>query len=199
VNQDGTGLRVETVDLYTGKKVKTKVDMVILSTGMEPQTDHGEVAHRFGISLSPDGFFLERHPKLAPVETATDGVFLAGACQSPKDIPDTVAQGSAAAASALALMDAGTVSLEAYTAYIDPDRCSGCKICVNSCPYNSITTVSYNGHDISEVNQVTCKGCGTCVASCPAGVAVQRGFMTEQIIAEVEGILHSMLPQEVGA
>jgi heterodisulfide reductase subunit A len=199
VSQSGAELCVETVDQYTGKKVKAQVDMVILSTGMEPHEDHGEVAHRFGISLSPDGFFLERHPKLAPVETATDGVFLAGACQSPKDIPDTVAQGGAAAASALALMDAGTVSLEAFTAYIDPDRCSGCKICVNTCPYNSITTVSYNGHDISEVNQVTCKGCGTCVAACPAGAAMQRGFLSEQIIAEVEAILSTKLVREVVA
>ena len=107
VSQLGEGLAVETVDIYTGESLVVPVDMVVLSTGMEPQPDQQRVASTFGVSLSPDGFFLERHPKLAPVETATDGVFLAGACQSPKDIPDTVAQGGAAASSALALMDAG--------------------------------------------------------------------------------------------
>jgi heterodisulfide reductase subunit A len=197
VEEDDADLVVKTVDLFTGKEVAARVDMVILSTGMEPQPDHGQVGHKFGVSLSPDGFFLERHPKLAPVETATDGVFLAGACQSPKDIPDTVAQGSAAAASALALMDAGSVSLEPYTAFIVPDKCSGCKMCVDTCPYNSITTVLYNGREISEVNEVTCKGCGTCVASCPAGAASQRGFKLDQIIAELDGILKGRLVQEV--
>jgi len=102
-------LQVSATDVFTGQPVDTLVDMVILSTGMEPQNDHLATAKKFGVSLSPDGFFLERHPKLAPVETTTDGVFLAGACQGPKDIPDSVAHGSAAAAAALAMLDAAHV------------------------------------------------------------------------------------------
>jgi heterodisulfide reductase subunit A len=163
--------------------------MIVLSTGLEPQADQQDVANTFGISLSPDGFFLEKHPKLAPVDSTADGVFLAGTCQGPKDIPDSVAQGSAAAAAALSLMDAGSVTLQPFTAYIDPARCSGCLTCVNQCPYGAIATVSRDGHTIAEVNEVLCKGCGTCVAACPAGVATQRGFTYEQIIAEVEGAL----------
>jgi len=134
VEQIGDHLKITTIDLYTGELNEEIVDMVILSTGMEPQSDAKQVAKTFGISISPSGFFMEKHPKLAPVETATDGVFLAGACQSPKDIPDSVAQGGAAAAAALSLMDAGYVTMEPFTAYIDPTLCSGCQTCVNLCP-----------------------------------------------------------------
>jgi heterodisulfide reductase subunit A len=186
-------LRVVTADLYTGKPREEWVDMVILSTGMEPQSDQQHVAHTFGVSLSPDGFFLEKHPKLAPVETATDGIFLAGACQSPKDIPDTVAQGSAAAAAALSLMDAGSVTLEPFTAYIDSDRCSGCMTCVSQCPYSAIEVIDLDGRRVSRVNEVLCKGCGTCVAACPSGIASQHGFTFEQMIAEIEGALAQLL------
>jgi heterodisulfide reductase subunit A len=189
VSQHNGQLQVSALDPYTGQPNDVLVDMVVLSTGLEPQADQQQVAKTFGISLSPDGFFLERHPKLAPVDTATDGVFLAGACQGPKDIPDSVAQGGAAAAAALALMDAGHVTLEPFTAYIDPARCSGCQICVNQCPYSAITVVEYDGRTVSQVNEVLCKGCGTCAAACPAGVATQRGFTFEQVMAEIEGAL----------
>jgi heterodisulfide reductase subunit A len=185
----GDQLKITTVDLYTGVPIEEVVDMVVLSTGMEPQADAKTVAKNFGISISPSGFFLEKHPKLAPVETATDGIFLAGACQSPKDIPDSVAQGSAAAASALSLMDAGKVTLEPFTAYIDPTACSGCFTCLNMCPYTAIHSISSNGRVISEVNEVLCKGCGTCVAACPSGIAQQHGFEHDQIMAEIEGVL----------
>ena len=191
VSQVNGKLKVSSLNLYTGLPQNEFVDMIILSTGMEPQTDHKDVAKIFGISLSPDGFFLEKHPKLAPVETATGGVFLAGACQGPKDIPDSVAQGGAAAASALSLIDAGFVTMEPFTAWIDPDLCSGCLTCVNMCPYGAIEIVAYNGRQISEVNEVLCKGCGTCVAACPSGIAEQHGFTREQLMAEIEGVLIS--------
>jgi heterodisulfide reductase subunit A len=189
VNQHNGHLQITSTDLFTGQINTEYVDMVILSTGMEPQADHKDVAKIFGVSTSPDGFFLEKHPKLAPVDTATGGVFLAGACQGPKDIPDSVIQGSAAAASALSLIDAGYVKMEPFTAYIDPEQCSGCFTCLNMCPYGAIQIVDFNGRQISEVNEVLCKGCGTCVAACPSGIAEQHGFTREQVMAEIEGIL----------
>jgi heterodisulfide reductase subunit A len=163
--------------------------MVVLSTGVEPQADAAQVAQTFSISRGPDGFFLEKHPKLAPVETTTDGVYLAGACQGPKDIPDSVAQGGAAASVALSLMDAGHVTLEPFTTYIDQSKCGGCRTCEGLCPYHAIEMVEMNNRLVAYVNEVLCKGCGACAAACPAEAAIQNGFTQEQILAEIDGVL----------
>ena len=182
-------LAVLVTDVFSGRPLETLVDMVVLSTGMEPQADQHVVSAIFGVSCSPDGFFLERHPKLAPVETTTDGIYLAGACQGPKDIPDSVAQGAAAAAAALSLMDAGSVELEPFTSYVVPEKCGNCHTCEGLCPYSAITMVEWNGRQVASVNEALCKGCGACVAGCPAGAAVQYGYTNEQVLAEIEGIL----------
>jgi heterodisulfide reductase subunit A len=186
-------LAVLSEDVYTGEPRESLVDMVILSTGMEPQADAQTVARTFGISLSPDGFFLEKHPKLGPVETATDGVFLAGACQGPKDIPDSVAQGAAAAAAALSMLDAGSVTLEPFTTFVDEQKCGGCRTCEGLCPYSAIEMLDRDGRLVAHINAVLCKGCGACAAACPAGAATQQGFTNEQILAEIEGILEASL------
>jgi heterodisulfide reductase subunit A len=165
------------------------VDMIVLATGMEAQADQREVGACFGVSRSPDGFFLEKHPKLAPVETTTDGVFLAGTCQGPKDIPDSVAQGGAAAAAALSLMDHGSVELEPFTTHVDTERCGACRTCEGLCPYGAIAMVEWNSKLVAQVNEVLCKGCGACAAACPAGAAMQSGFTNDQVMAEIEGIL----------
>lgn len=193
VVQHNGRLAVLNEDVYTGQARETLVDMVILSTGMEPQSDTPSVARTFGISLSPDGFFLERHPKLGPVETTTDGVFLAGACQGPKDIPDSVAQGGAAAAAALSMLDAGFVTLEPFTTFIDEQKCGGCRTCEGLCPYSAIEMLEQQGRLVAHINEVLCKGCGACAGACPAGAATQQGFTNEQILAEVEGILEASL------
>ncbi|MGW8251661.1 MAG: 4Fe-4S binding protein, partial [Anaerolineales bacterium] len=193
VTQNNGRLQVSTIDVYSGQPLAYAVDMVILSTGIEPQQDQLATAKKFGVSLSPDGFFLERHPKLAPVETATDGVFLAGTCQGPKDIPDTVAQGSAAAAAALSLMDAGIVQLEPFTTYVIPEKCGGCRTCEGLCPYGAIEMVDFAGSMVAQVNEVLCKGCGACAAACPAGAAIQHGFTQEQVLAEIEGALMEVI------
>jgi len=192
VEQHNGRLAVLTRDVFTGKKSRTLVDMVVLSTGMEAQSDQNEVGAMFGVSRSPDGFFMEKHPKLAPVETATDGVYLAGTCQGPKDIPDSVAHGGAAAAAALSIMDAGSVFLEPFTTYIIAEKCGGCRTCEGLCPYSAIMMVEQEGKWIATVNEVVCKGCGACAAACPAGAAVQHGFTQEEVLAEIEGILALM-------
>jgi heterodisulfide reductase subunit A-like polyferredoxin len=174
-------------DTLLGVTRRVPVDMVILSSALMPRKDVEEVARTFSLSCAQGDFFLEKHPKLAPVEAASDGVFLAGACQGPKDIPDSVAQGAAAAACALALMDRGVVTLEPITSWIDPERCSGCQTCVASCPYSAIEFDEER--KVSVVIEELCKGCGTCVATCPAGVAKQKGFADVQIYSELEGIL----------
>jgi heterodisulfide reductase subunit A len=189
VSQNGKGLMISTVDIYTGEQLEIPVDMVVLSTGFEPQEDHADMGRLFSLSMSPDGFFLEKHPKLGPVETATEGIFLAGACQSPRDIPDTVAHSGAAAAAALALMDAGRVDLEPFTSYIDTDHCGGCRTCEGLCPYGAIEMRQLEDRLVAHVNEVLCKGCGACVAACPAGAAIQHGFTRQQITAEIIGVL----------
>jgi heterodisulfide reductase subunit A len=174
-------------DTLLAMKRRIPVDLVILSAGLTPRQDAAQVGRVFSIGCSGGGFYLEKHPKLAPVDTATEGLFLAGACQSPKDIPDSVAQGAAAAAGALALIDRGVVVLEPIRAAIKEDRCAGCKLCIANCPYGAI---EFNAeHKVSEVIRELCKGCGTCVAGCPSGAAGQEGFEDGQIFAEIEGAL----------
>lgn len=184
---DGGRLLVCAEDTLMSTVRKIPVDMVVLSTGLEPQPDTQDVRRRFHITCSTEGFFLERHPKLAPVNTFTDGVFLAGCCQGPKDIPDTVAQAGAAAAEALALIDIGYIEQEPNTAHVLEEVCSGCKTCIPLCPYQAISFVENKKK--AEINEVLCKGCGTCVASCPSGSVQQNLFEDEEIFAEIEGLL----------
>jgi heterodisulfide reductase subunit A len=174
-------------DTLVGKQRRIPVDMVVLSTAIEPRADAGETAKLFSMSRSADGFFLEKHPKLDPVATNTDGIFIAGCCQGPKDIPDTVAQASAAAARVLSVISKGKVELEATTSVIDEKLCSGCKTCLDLCPYKAITFEDVK--KLANINEALCKGCGTCAAACPAGAIVSKHFTTEQILAQIEGVL----------
>jgi heterodisulfide reductase subunit A len=167
--------------------VAIPVDMVILCTAMEPRATANEVARIFGITIGGDGFFLEEHPKLEPVSTATSGVFLAGTCQGPKDIPDTVAQAKGAAAEALALSSSGQVSVAPMISFIDPDICIGCQMCIGLCAYSAIEFNPFTG--VSEVNEAVCKGCGSCAAHCPSGAAKVRHFTDKQIFAEIDGLM----------
>jgi heterodisulfide reductase subunit A len=180
-------LVVQVEDTLAGMVRRIPVDMVILSVGLEAHDDASDVRRLFNISCSTEGWFLERHPKLAPVSTFTDGIYLAGACQGPKDIPDSVAQAGAAAAEALALIDAGVMELEPNTAYILEDDCSGCKSCIPLCPYNAI---SFNADTSkAQITEALCKGCGVCVAACPSASIRQHLFEDDQIFAEIQGVL----------
>jgi heterodisulfide reductase subunit A len=187
VPEEEDKLVIQVEDTNIGIVRRISVDMVVLSVGMEPQEDAEEIRRLFKVQSSPDGWLLERHPKLAPVSTFSEGIYLAGACQGPKDIPDSVAQAGAAAAEALVLIDKGYVALEPYTAVVREDLCSGCRVCVALCPYEAIAVNPETG--IAEINQTQCKGCGSCVGACPSGAAQQYQFSDEQIFAEIEGML----------
>jgi heterodisulfide reductase subunit A len=178
-------IRVE--DTLAGYVRRIPFDMVVLATGMEAQADAQDVRRMFNMSCGSEGFFLERHPKLAPVSTFTEGIFIAGACQGPRDIPDTVAQAGAAAAEALALIDKGYIEQEPNTAFILDDECCGCKSCIPLCPYTAITFDESKKK--ATINEALCKGCGTCVAACPSGSIVQNLFDDEEIFSEIEGVL----------
>ena len=182
---DDGRLVLQAEDTLAGMVREIPVDMVVLATGLEPQADAEDVRRTFNITCAGGGFFMERHPKLAPVSTFTDGVFLAGACQGPKDIPDTVAQAGAAAAEALALIDAGFIELEPNTAYVSAEACSGCKTCSDLCPFHAISFEDSK----AVINEVLCKGCGTCVAACPSGAIHQNLFEDDEIFAEIVGVL----------
>jgi len=178
-------IRVE--DTLAGYVRRIPVDMVVLATGLEPQADAQDVRRLFNMSCGTEGFFLERHPKLAPVNTFTDGIFIAGACQGPRDIPDTVAQAGAAAAEALVLIDKGFIEQEPNTAYILDEDCSGCKSCIPLCPYSAI--LYDENRKKAFINEALCKGCGTCVGACPSGSIVQNLFEDDEIFSEIQGVL----------
>jgi heterodisulfide reductase subunit A len=178
-------IRVE--DTLAGMVRRIPVDMVVLSTGLQPQQDAQDVRRLFNMSCGSEGFFLERHPKLAPVNTFNDGIYIAGCCQGPRDIPDTVAQAGAAAAEAMALIDKGYVEQEPNTARIDAEECCGCKSCIPLCPYTAITFD--DPAKVAVINEALCKGCGTCVASCPSGSILQNLFEDEEVFSEIDGVL----------
>ncbi|MHB8968909.1 MAG: FAD-dependent oxidoreductase [Pirellulaceae bacterium] len=178
---------VQCEDTLIGRQQRFPVDMVILMGAIEPQADARDFGLKCGISCSMAGFYTERHPKLDPVATMTDGIFIAGACQGPKDIPASVVQGAAAAARVAGMITKGKVMIEPVVASINEEDCSGCRICNNMCPYNAIEFDATRA--VSHVITALCKGCGTCVSACPAGVISGAHFSNRQIFAEIQGIL----------
>lgn len=188
VVMQGERLVVKAEDTGLGRPITLTVDLVILSTGMTPRRDSEEVARILHITRDQHGFFMEAHPKLRPFHSNTEGVFLAGTCQAPRDIPDTVAHANAAAAEVLSLLSRGKVTIEPLVAQIDPKRCSACLVCIPLCPYKAIG-LNGKGENVAEVNEVLCKGCGACAAGCPAGAITVRHFTDLQILAQIEGIL----------
>lgn len=170
------------------KKSEIIVDMVILCPAMIPPYDTFVLANMFNINIGEDGFFAERHIKLEPVNTNVEGILVAGCCQGPKDISNTIAQAEAASGKVLSMLVPGRkLELEVITAEIDESVCSGCKICIGLCPYKAIgfNTVK----KVAYINDVLCKGCGTCVASCPSSAIKGKHFTREQIFAEIEEVL----------
>ena len=177
-------------DTLIGRPYRVAVDMVVLCAAMQARADAGEVGRIFGINQGQDGFYLEEHPKLAPLSTASDGIFLAGTCQAPRDVPDTVAQASGAAAKSLALASLGEVEIEPTTSWIDPDICAGCQVCIDLCPYGAIEFDPQR--HVSVVNEALCKGCGSCAGFCPSGAARCASFKSGQLFAELDGIFDAI-------
>ncbi len=180
-------LIIHVEDTLVGKQRRIPVDMVILSNGMEPRHDAKQTGQTFGISCSSDGWYIERHPKLDPVSTMTEGIYIAGCATGPKDIPASVAQGAAAAARVLDKILQKEVEMEPIRASVIEENCSGCRICNSMCPFNAIAFIG--DLKVSRVNPALCQGCGTCVAACPAGAITGTGFSNEQIFAQIDGLL----------
>ena len=180
-------LIIQVEDTLIGKQRRIPVDMVILSAGLEPRKDSKEVAKTFGISCSVNGWYIEKHPKLDPIATMTEGIYIAGCAQGPKDIPASVAQGAAAAARVMGKIEQKEVALEPVRASVIEEKCSGCRICNGLCPFNAITF--HEDRMVTEINPALCQGCGTCVAACPAGAITGTGFTNDQIMAQIEGLM----------
>jgi heterodisulfide reductase subunit A len=187
-------LIIQAEDTLVGEQRRYPVDMIILSAGLEPRHDSREMARKFGLSCSSEGWFVEKHPKLDPIATMTDGVFIAGCAQGPRDIPDTVAQGAAAAARVLSIVGQGEVVIEAATAFVDEMMCVGCKQCIPTCPYTAIEFLE--DKKVSYVNEALCKGCGTCTATCPSKAITLRHFTDKQLISEMMGAMEAMFEME---
>jgi len=176
-------LKIDIFDTMTSKLFEIKTGMVVLVPALVPRADSPELNRILHLSQSGDGFFLEAHPKLRPMDTFTDGIFIAGCCQGPKDIQDSVSQASGAASRALSILTKEELESEALIAHVNEDICSGCGVCVSICSFNALELVKdENGKAKSKVNEALCKGCGACIGACPSGAMQQYGFKDKQII-----------------
>jgi heterodisulfide reductase subunit A len=182
-------LRVYAEDTLLGRPMEVEVDMVVLAAAIQPTEMTNKTRKLFGVSCSTDGWLLEAHPKLNPCGTTTAGVFVAGACQGPKDIPDTVAQAEGAASAASIPIHRGEVELEPYYAMCIEEKCAGCGMCVNLCPYSALSLVEKDGRTVMQVTEAKCKGCGTCGGFCPGGAIWMNHFATPQIVAQIDAFL----------
>jgi len=183
----GDRVVVRAEDTLLGEPLEMEADLVVLATGIVPRRSAQEIAELLKLPRSPDGFFAEAHPKLRPVDTVSDGIYLAGCCQGPKDIPDTIAQAKAAASSAMIPLSRGKVKVESMTGVVEVELCAGCGICESLCAYGALARDARRG--IMTVNQVLCKGCGACAAACPSGTMTLSHFTHDQIMAQIEALL----------
>jgi heterodisulfide reductase subunit A len=174
-------LLISVEDVFIGKPIEVELDLVVLSIAAVPGKDFNELSKILHIPRGSDGYFLEAHPKLLPVDTHTAGIFLAGACQGPKDIPESVAQGKAAASGVAALLSKGKIRIESIIAHINEDLCIGCSLCEEVCPYGAITVENMK----SSVVEALCRGCGVCASICPEKAIYMKHFTDRQVLAQI--------------
>ena len=184
----GDRLRVLAYDMELADRIEYESDLVILATAVELPQDAAALAQKLGLQFCGANFFRELHPKLGPVETATEGLFLAGCCQGPKDIPDTVAQAKGAAAAAAVPLSRGLVRIEPIISEIHAEACSGCGICIPLCPYHAISMGVYADRPRAQIEMSACKGCGVCTSACPSGAIVLHGYDQSQLFAQIEAL-----------
>ena len=190
-----TGALTVTVENTTsGGLERHELDMVVLSVGVIPATDRDKIAGLLTLSKTSDGFFMESHPKLKPVDAPTRGVYFAGFCESPKDIKDSVCQAGAASSRAGALLNAGEIKIEAITSIIDAEACTMCGLCASVCPYGAIT---WKKKEKATVVEAACAGCGACGAACTFGAITMRHFTDDQLIAQVRAVLAEQPEEKV--
>ncbi len=196
VAQVGDKLLVQGSDLISNEQVNIEADLVVLAAAIEPDKSAKDIATMLTASIDTNNFLTEAHPKLKPVESPTAGVFLSGVCQGPKDIPETVAQASAAAAKVIGLLAKDKLSCNPCVAHSDEMICNGCSNCAKVCPYGAIEYVEkefripggVEVRRVASVNEAVCQGCGACTVTCPSSAMDLKGFSTKQIIAEVDAI-----------
>ncbi len=186
IYKKGKKLIVKGADTLLGESLEIEADLVVMASGMVPSKGYKKLAETLNITTGPFGFFTESHPKLRPVETNTSGIFLAGACQSPKDIPASVSQGSAAASKVLALMSKDKLATDPIVAKVDQVRCIGCNKCLMVCPFNAIEEIDIRGKNVVQVIEAVCKGCGLCEATCPIDAISLNYYTDEMILEELE-------------
>jgi heterodisulfide reductase subunit A len=189
-------LRISVENAATGKIETHELDMLVLALGVKPAAGTERIQEVLGLQLSPDGFFLEAHPKLQPVDAATRGIFYAGCAEGPKDIKESVTQASAAAARAIRLMHTGEITTEPITSEVIAEQCKSCGKCAEVCPYNAIT-VDVKRKTPAVVNTASCAGCGTCAAECPFGAITMNHYSDAQILAQVDALLEDAAAEKI--
>jgi heterodisulfide reductase subunit A-like polyferredoxin len=190
----GERVVVRAEDTLLKELVEVEADLVVLAVGMTPRRDNEALISLLKLARSADGFFMEAHPKLRPVDTALAGLFLAGTCQGPKDIAETVAQARAAAAAAMIPLMRGQVPVEAATSFIEEELCAGCGQCAQVCAYSALSL--HPLRQVMTVNPVLCQGCGACAATCPSGAINVHHFTFEQFMAQIEALTDSDIHRE---
>ncbi len=189
VEEAGGMLKIRAEDTLSGEITEEQYDLVVLATGMQPSEDTDRLGEILRVPRDQYGFFMEAHIKLKPVETVVNGIYLAGSCAGPTDIPMTIARGHAAASKTLVLFSKDFMELEPITSYVDPLKCKGCLACTKMCPFQALKPVETEGRKIIKVTQSMCAGCGTCAAGCPFNALNQHHFTDEQIFAQIDAAL----------